>query len=62
MRSATRGPAVPAVDASGAAQWSDLAAILRDCQDAPNLPAIERALARNAFTWLQSVGVEPAFP
>jgi hypothetical protein len=60
LRSATRGPAAPAVSACGALTWSDLAAILRDCQNAHNLPAIERALAQNAVVWLRTVGIHPA--
>lgn len=59
LRSDTRGPAMPTMTACGAINWRDLAAVLHECQEAQNLSAIERALARNAVVWLQSVGVEP---
>jgi hypothetical protein len=62
LRSATRGPAAPALKGFGAVPWTDLAAILRDCADAENLPPIERALARNATMWLEDVGIRPAPP
>jgi hypothetical protein len=35
-----------------------LAAILRNCEETGNLPAIQRALARNTLMWLQSAGIE----
>ena len=38
---------------------ADLAAILQDCEQAPVLADIERALARNALTWLASNGIVP---
>jgi hypothetical protein len=60
LRSASRGPAGPSLKGVGGARWRDLAAILRDCEEADNLPAIQRALARNALVWLQSVGIETA--
>jgi hypothetical protein len=41
----------------GLARWTDLAAILQPC--ARVLAAIERALARNALTWLAGVGIVP---
>ena len=59
LRSNTRGPAAPTLTACGALSWRDLAAVLRQCQEADSLSAIERALARNALVWLQNVGVEP---
>ena len=58
LRSATRGPTRPTLTAYGTVHWSDLAAVLYECQDALNLSAIERALARNAVVWLESVGVK----
>jgi hypothetical protein len=58
LRSASRGPAGPSLKGVGGARWRDLAAILRDCEEADNLPAIQRALARNTLVWLQSVGIE----
>jgi hypothetical protein len=57
LRSASRGPAGPTLKGVGSMLWSDLAAILRDCEEADNLPAIERALARNTLGWLQKVGI-----
>jgi len=60
LRSATRGPAAPALKGFGAVPWTDLAAILRDCAEAESLPPIERALARNATIWLEEVGIAAA--
>jgi hypothetical protein len=63
LRSATRGPARPRPAAAcGAIRWTELAAILRECEDARSLTAIERALAHNAVSWLQEAGVEAAAP
>jgi hypothetical protein len=59
LRSASRGPAAPTTITWGVMEWSDLAAILLECSEAPNLPPIERTLARNAMDWLQVVGIEP---
>ena len=50
---------MPTMTACGAINWRDLAAVLHECEEAQNLSAIERALARNAVVWLQNVGVEP---
>jgi hypothetical protein len=58
LQSASRGPAGPSLKGVGGARWQDLAAILGDCEQADNLPAIQRALARNTLVWLQSVGIE----
>jgi hypothetical protein len=58
LRSATRGPSMPALTGVGAIRWADLAAILLDCQDADSLSAVERALAHNAVAWLREAGVE----
>src|SRR5262249_52842264 len=44
LRSATRGPAAPSAVSWGAIQWTDLAAVLKECVEAPHLPSIERAL------------------
>jgi hypothetical protein len=60
LRSATRGPAAPVHARWGGIRWPELAALLEDCRDAANLPAIERALARNAVQWLTSVGIHPS--
>jgi hypothetical protein len=43
----------------GLTRWADLAAILEDCEKSQVLSDIERALARNALTWLAGVGVVP---
>lgn len=60
LRSATRGSAAPMLTGFGTLEWNDLAAILEECQQAQNLTAIERALARNAVEWLRQVGDGPA--
>jgi hypothetical protein len=60
LQSASRGPAGPSLKGVGGARWQDLAAILRDCEQADNLPAIQRALAQNTSVWLQGVGIETA--
>jgi hypothetical protein len=62
LRSASRGPTRPGLSGWGALLWADLAALLRECGGAANLSAIERALARNAVTWLRDVGIEPSTP
>ena len=41
----------------GLTRWADLAAILEDCEQSQVLSDIERALARNALTWLAGVGM-----
>ena len=57
LRSDTRGNALSNVRGIGSVRWTDLAAILRDCEQADVLTNIERALARNAVTWLEQVGI-----
>jgi hypothetical protein len=57
LRSDTRGNGLVNVRGIGSARWSDLAAILRDCEQADVLTNIERALARSAVTWLGRVGI-----
>jgi hypothetical protein len=57
LRSSTRGPARPTRVVWGAVQWEDLAALLAECADAPHLPPIEQALARNVVAWLKQAGV-----
>ncbi len=57
LRSDTRGHALSNVRGIGSVRWTDLAAILRDCEQADVLTSIERALARNAVTWLEQVGI-----
>jgi hypothetical protein len=56
IRSGVRD-ALPNVQAVGVVRWTDLAAILRDCEQTHVLSTIERALARNAVRWLASVGI-----
>jgi hypothetical protein len=56
LRSSARGPARPASTRFGVLEWRDLTAVLQECQEAESLPAIERALARNAVDWLRTVG------
>lgn len=58
LRSGVRG-ASAAFGGAGVVGWQDLAAILRDCEQATALTPIERALARNAVAWLERVGVRP---
>lgn len=57
LRSVTRGPATPSPVAWTTIGWPDLAAVLEECGNASNLPPIERALARNALEWLDTVGI-----
>ena len=57
LRSDTRATRPPTSAASGQFAWTDLAAILRDCEQADVLTNIERALARNAVTWLEQAGI-----
>ena len=57
LRSDTRGNAPSNVRGIGSVRWTDLAAILRDCEQADVLTNIERALARNAVTWLEQAGI-----
>ena len=59
LRSATRGPATPTHVQWGVIRWSELTALLQDCSEAANLPAVERALAQNALDWLTTVGIDP---
>jgi hypothetical protein len=59
LQSATRGPTALMHVLWGAIQWSELAALLRECCEAANLPPIQRALANNAFDWLTAVGIDP---
>jgi hypothetical protein len=56
LRSATRGPTALTHVQWGAIRWPELTALLQDCCEAAHLPAIERALARNAVEWLTTVG------
>lgn len=58
LRSGVRG-ASAALGGAGVVRWPDLADILRDCEQATALTAIERDLARNAVAWLERVGVRP---
>jgi hypothetical protein len=57
LRANTRSNAHSNVRGIGSVRWPDLAAILRDCEQADVLTNIERALARNAVTWLEQVGI-----
>ena len=57
LRSDARGQALSNVRGIGSVRWTDLAAIVRDCEQADVLTHIERALARNAVTWLEQVGI-----
>jgi hypothetical protein len=57
LRSGWRGNLLSNVRGVGSVRWTDLAAILRDCEQATVLTDIERALARNVVTWLERVGI-----
>jgi hypothetical protein len=57
LRSDARGNLLSNVRGVGSLSWTDLAAILRDCERADALTQIERALARNVVTWLERVGI-----
>jgi hypothetical protein len=57
MRSGAREGSLTNFNGVGVVRWTDLASILRDCAHTHVLTAIERALARNAETWLASVGI-----
>jgi hypothetical protein len=59
LRSGSRSGSLANVRGVGLARWAALAAILRDCEESQVLSDIERALARNALTWLAGVGVVP---
>ncbi len=57
LRSGVRGTNLSNVRGIGSVRWTDLAAILRECEHADVLTDIERALARNAVSWLARVGI-----
>jgi hypothetical protein len=57
LRSDWRGNLLSNVRSVGSIRWTDLAAILRDCEAAGVLTDIDRALARNVVTWLERVGI-----
>jgi hypothetical protein len=59
LRSGSKAGAMANVRGIGLVRWTDLAAILQDCEHARVLADIERGLARNAVTWLASVGIVP---
>jgi hypothetical protein len=59
LRSGPRAGAKANVRGIGVSRWTDLAVILRDCEQAQALAEIERALARNALTWMTRVGIVP---
>ena len=60
LRTSNRITAAAGVHGIGVATWPDLAAVLIDCAQSEHLPAIERALAMNAGSWLRRVGIEPS--
>lgn len=57
LRSDWRGNLLSNVRSVGSISWTDLAAILRDCERAEVLTDIDQALARNVVTWLERVGI-----
>lgn len=58
LRSGSRRHLLSNVRGVGSLQWTDLAAILRECEDADVLAPIERELARNAGNWLARVDLQ----
>ena len=59
LRSGSAKTAIANMRGIGLARWADLAAILQDCEQAQVLADIDRALARNALTWLTRNGIVP---
>jgi hypothetical protein len=57
IRSGVRQSGLRNVRAVGVVRWTDLSAILGDCEQARVLTEIERALARNVMRWLERVGL-----
>lgn len=57
LRSEWRGNALSNVRGVGSLAWTDLAAVLRDCERADVLTDIERELARNVMRWLEHVDI-----
>ena len=57
LRSDWRGNLLSNVRGVGSLRWADLAAVLRDCEQADVFTNIERELARNVVTWLERVGI-----
>jgi hypothetical protein len=57
LRSDSRSNRLSNVRGVGSVSWTDLAAILKDCEQADVLTVIERTLALNALTWLGRVGI-----
>lgn len=57
LRSGSRRNRLSNVRGVGALQWTDLAAILRECEHSDVLSRIERDLARNVVTWLARTGL-----
>jgi hypothetical protein len=58
LRSSWRGNMLSNVRGIGSLRWTDLAAVLRDCQRAEVLTHIEREMARNVVAWLERVGID----
>jgi hypothetical protein len=57
LRSDWRGNLLSNVRGVGSLGWKDLAAVLRDCEQADVFTHIERELARNVVTWLERVEI-----
>jgi hypothetical protein len=62
LRSGSRGNLLSNVRGIGTVNWTDLAAILKDCEQADSLTVIERTLALNALKWLGRVGINWEIP
>jgi hypothetical protein len=62
LRSHSPGNRLSNVRGVGSLSWTDLAAILKDCEQADVLTVIERTLALNALTWLGRVGISQEIP
>jgi hypothetical protein len=60
LRSEWRGHFLSNLRGVGSLRWTDLVAILRDCEQGDTLTCMERALARNVVTWLERVEIGSA--
>jgi hypothetical protein len=56
LRSDWRGNLLSNARGVGSLRWTDLAPVLRDCEEADVFTNIERELARNVVRWLERVG------
>lgn len=59
LRAGHRPGSLGNVHGVGLLRWTQLASVLQDCAQATVLTDIERALARNALSWLGQVEIQP---